>query len=252
VDIVTMSGWLAKGSLYGIDDRDFDDFVHDNSVLVVKSAGNDGNTSVVTSPGKGLNLLTVGNYDDATMAIYSDPVHGSNGQSPTNTNNRKPELCAPGTNISWPGYSGTGTSLSAPHVAGLLADMLEVRPWMRLNPQLLRAKAILSARDPITGGKPVGEGGFDYLNGIFNGHNFWWQGSASDFAGWESADPWPSNGTLDVAYNFTKGQKVRIVLTWLTRGTYTYAHRNDAHPIGLDLDLLVHDPTGAQIINVSS
>ena len=30
----------------------------------------------------------------------------------------------------------------------------------------------------------------------------------------------------------------------MNRGTYTYNHRNDAHPIGQDLDLRVYDPNG--------
>ena len=36
-------------------------------------------------------------------------------------------------------------------------------------------------------------------------------------------------------------------MSWLTRGTYTYDHKDDAHPIGMDLDLSVYDPTGGLV-----
>jgi hypothetical protein len=34
---------------------------------------------------------------------------------------------------------------------------------------------------------------------------------------------------------------------WLNRGTYTFDHRLEAHPIGMDLDLSVYDPNGDYI-----
>jgi hypothetical protein len=40
---------------------------------------------------------------------------------------------------------------------------------------------------------------------------------------------------------------VRVAIAWLNRGTHTYDHRADAHPIGQDLDLYVYGPTGAYI-----
>ncbi|WP_036308669.1 hypothetical protein, partial [Methyloglobulus morosus] len=36
-------------------------------------------------------------------------------------------------------------------------------------------------------------------------------------------------------------------IAWQNRGTYTYDHRGDAHPIGQDLDLSVYGPTGAYV-----
>ncbi len=37
------------------------------------------------------------------------------------------------------------------------------------------------------------------------------------------------------------------MISWLNRGSYTYDHRNDAHPIGMDLDLRVYDPYGRYV-----
>jgi hypothetical protein len=38
-----------------------------------------------------------------------------------------------------------------------------------------------------------------------------------------------------------------VAIAWLNRGTYTFDHRADAHPIGQDLDLYVYGPTGAYV-----
>jgi hypothetical protein len=90
----------------------------------------------------------------------------------------------------------------------------------------------------------VGLGGIDFLSGHYNGHNFWWSGSNGAFSSWDSADG-SSDGYIERTLTISNSwDSVRVVLSWLTRGTYTYAHRSDAHAIGMDLDLRVYDPSG--------
>ena len=241
VHIISRSNGVS-GSLYDTLDRNWDDFTYSSNVLVVQAAGNGGNTTVVSGPGRGLNILTVGNYNDATMYINSS----SSGGDPTNTRSPKPELSGPGTNINAGGFTMTGTSQSTPHIAGLLADVQQAYSWLVLNPELLKAHAIASATDWVPGGKPAaGEGGYDYLSGHWSFHNFWWQGSNGAFASWANSDPFPNNGAIDVLFNFTQGQVIVIVLSWLTRGTFTYDNRNKANPIGIDLDVELFGPNGA-------
>lgn len=68
--------------------------------------------------------MAVGNYNDATDTIvasssFNDPETGS----------LKPELSAPGQNITIPGATGGGgTSYAAPHVAAMAANYLEAAP----------------------------------------------------------------------------------------------------------------------------
>ena len=257
ITIKTPPVYVVSQSSGGVDgvytdfDELYDNFVYDHSVLVVQAAGNMypfENPHGVANPGCGLNVLTVGNYDDANNTIH----FSSWGGNPPNTKNEKPEISAPGTNINAGGFTKTGNSFSAPHGAGLLADWQQAYTWLQLRPALLRATAIASARDPIAGNKDwVGEGGFDYMFGYYYGHHYWWTGSNSSFTAWAANSPGPSNA-VDVLFGFGKGQAVRNVLAWVTRGTYTYEHRNDAHPIGVDLDLTVLDPNGNYVASSAS
>jgi len=36
-------------------------------------------------------------------------------------------------------------------------------------------------------------------------------------------------------------------MSWLNSGTYTYNHRNDTYPIGMDLDLTIFSPSGTYV-----
>ncbi len=229
-------------------DRDWDTFVYENAVLMLNAAGNEGEkpkTGIIGSPGKGLNILTVGNYDDATNTIsikssYSNP----------STKNEKPEVSAPGVNIDAGGFTMSGTSQSTPHVAAMAADFMSAYPWLRLRPYLAKALLISAARDEVAGGvDKVGVGGVDYIRGYYGGLAIWYEGLNSDFSFFDSQDRMPNNGTVDAVFNVdsTRYNKVRVVLTWLNRGTYTFDHRTDAHPIGMDLDFAVHAPDGSYV-----
>ncbi|MCL2825089.1 MAG: S8 family serine peptidase [Polyangiaceae bacterium] len=243
VYMVSVSGRLGLDDYhYDTFDRDYDDFVYNKNVLVVKSAGKDGNSAVVDSPGRGLNVLTVGNYQDSNNTVHSN----SNGQNPLNTKNKKPEIVAPGTLINAGGEIFTGSSQATPHAAGLLADLQEAASWFRLRPQLLKAHAIAAARDVMSGGKPAGEGGLDYLWAYqYRSQVYWWSGTNGDFATWAANDDDPSSPTLDVDVAFyPNSSTIRAVVAWLTRGTYTYDHRNNSSPIGTDFDLVAYNPDG--------
>ena len=243
VHIISQS-YSWTGNNYDIIDQLYDDFIYDNSVLVVNSAGNLGTESVVNGPARGLNVLTVGNYNDANNTIASN----SSGQNPLNTKNQKPEICAPGVNINAGGSTWSGTSQATPHVAGLLTDMQQAYDWLPFKPYMLRAQAIASSTDVIAGGKAVGEGGFDYLSGYYSFWDYWWSGGNGYFETAAANDANPSSASsLDVNQVLTAGQKVRVVLAWATRGTYTFDHRNDVHPIGTDLDLYVYSANGSLI-----
>ena len=37
------------------------------------------------------------------------------------------------------------------------------------------------------------------------------------------------------------------LIKWITKGTYTYSHRNDSYPIGQSYSIRVLDPNGNQV-----
>jgi hypothetical protein len=242
IQAVTMSMMLGGGTQYRTTDRDWDNFIYNYQIPAFKSAGNQGGgTGVVTSPGKGLNVIAVGNYNDATNTINA----GSSSVDPE-TGNEKPEITAPGTSITAGGFTKTGTSMASPHAAGFAADTLSPYSYLRRRPHLVKANLMSGATDPIAGSaEAVGAGGIDYLSTAYNGRNTWWSGNNAQFHVWDAADG-SADSWVEREYFISSGwENVRATLSWLTRGHFTYAHRTDAHPIGMDLDFQVLDPSGS-------
>jgi hypothetical protein len=226
-------------------DRDFDNHVYETLVSVFKSVGNYGaNNGYVSSPGKALNVTSVGNYDDAT-----DIINAASSFRDSEIGNKKPELSAPGTSVCAGGICMTGTSQAAPHAAGFAADLLGAYAWLRLRPTSLAAFMLAAADKPITGGvDKVGVGGLNFRRAYYEGSVWWYDGPNGAFNTHDAADPSPNNAAIDVLVPIDAAKtNVRVAIDWLTRGTFTYDHRADLHPLGLDLDLCVLNPQGVTV-----
>ncbi|HET8706042.1 MAG TPA: S8 family serine peptidase [Pseudomonadales bacterium] len=229
---------------YSTLDRDWDNFAYDNRIAIFNAAGNEGGaTNTIISPAKGINVMAVGNYDDATNAINS-----SSSYLDPDINAAKPEISAPGTNIPAGGFTMTGTSMASPHAAAMAADLMAKYSFYRHRPHVVNAVMIGGATDAITGGKDkVGAGGIDFLSTAYNGWHYYYQGSNSAFSSFDSGDGSSDGYITKKVYIPNSWSKVRVAIAWQNRGDYTYDHRGDAHPIGQDLDLSVYGPTGAYV-----
>jgi hypothetical protein len=244
IQIVTRSNSSNDNTSYTTVDRDWDNFVYSNRIPVFNSGGNTGNgTGNVRSPGKGLNVITVGNYDDA-----NDTIASSSPFMDPETGNEKPEIVAPGTNIAAGGFTFSGTSQATPHAAAFAADMMSSSTYLKGKPYLVKAKMLAGATDAITGGSDkVGLGGIDFASAQWSGYYQWYEGENSAFAYFAETDGTDNAYVEKQIYIGDYWDRVRVALSWLTRGSYTYDHRNDAHPIGMDLDLQVYDPYGQYV-----
>ncbi len=242
--VVNRSNGGNYTTTYNTTDRSWDNFAYTYNLAMHVSAGNEGNSGgFVISPAKGLNITTVGNYNDSTNSINS----GSSWLDPQ-TGNEKPELSAPGTNITAGGFTMTGTSMSSPHAAAFTADMMSSSTYLKYRPYLAKAKLIAGATDPIAGGyEKVGLGGIDFLSAQWSGYWSWWSGGNNSWNYFDGLDGSNDGYVTRKVYISSGWDKVRVALAWMNRGTYTYNHRNDAHPIGQDLDLRVYAPNGAWI-----
>ena len=242
IQIVTRSNSSNDTTSYNTLDRDWDNFIYSKNIPIFNSGGNTGNgTGNVRSPGKGLNVISVGDYNDA-----NDAISNSSPFVDPNTGNDKPEVVAPGTNISAGGFSFSGTSQATPHAAAFAADMMSSSTYLKYKPYLVKAKLLAGATDSITGGyNKVGLGGVDFASAQWNGYYVWWEGNNGAFTYFAQNDGGTSSTYVEKKiYIGSWWSKTRVVLSWLNRGSYTYDHRNDVHPIGMDLDLRVYDPNG--------
>lgn len=244
IKIITRSNSSDDSTSYSSTDRDWDNYAYDNNLVIFTSGGNTGEDSGnVCSPGKGLNLITVGNYDDDGMTMrdsspWRDPETG----------NEKPELTAPGTNINAGGVTMSGTSQSTPHAAAFAADMMSDLAVLVDRPYLVKARMLAGATDVIKGDSDqLGVGGVDFKSAHFHGKWSYWAGANSDFFKYDAADG-TSDGSIDRLITITgQWKKVRVAIAWMNRGSYTYAHADDSHAIGMDLDLKVYDPNGQYV-----
>ncbi len=251
IHIVTRSNSTNDNTDYTTLDREWDNFVYNENIAVFNSGGNTGNgTGNVRSPGKGLNVISVGNYNDATNTIWqSSPFIDPE------TGNEKPELAAPGRSIAAGGFTMTGTSQSTPHAAAFAADMMSdpFRPWLKYRPYLLKANMLAGATDDIASNnstsqlEKAGLGGIDFASAHQNGWYWYWSGSNNSFDSFASNDGNNDQYIEKKLYISNSWDNVRAVISWLNRGSYTYDHRNDAHPIGMDLDFRIYDPNGVYI-----
>ena len=242
VHIVTRSNGSGDNGNFTTTDRDWDNFVYNEAIPVFKSAGNNGDDNgYISSPGNGLNVTAVGNYNDSTDSIAADSSYKD-----PETGNDKPEISAPGTSITAGGRTMSGTSMSCPHAAAFAADMMSDSTWLQSRPHLVKAKMLSGAVNSITGGSSkVGLGGINYFSAFYNGTNSWWQGGNGSFSTFDSWDSNPNNSYIERQVTLSSSYpSVRIAMAWLNRGSYTYSHRNDSHPIGMDLDMRVYDPNG--------
>lgn len=226
-------------------DRDWDNFVYNEQILALNSAGNAGNSNdQISSPGKGFNILTVGAYDDSndTMASFSsanDPQMG----------NQKPEISGPGVSITAGGHTKSGTSMSTPHAAAFAADLMSAYDFLRLKPMYAKAFMLAGARKSVSGGADaVGVGGLDFYEAYFGGSNKWWSGNNASFDTYDDQDGQPNSNAIEVPVEINASESnVRVVFAWMNRGTYTYNNRNSSSAIGMDMDIQVLDPNGTVV-----
>ncbi|KAB7745586.1 S8 family serine peptidase [Nostocoides sp. F2B08] len=161
-DVVNMSLGLPGGYTDGTDPLAMavDELSAAHDVLFVIAAGNEGGYGTITTPGSSALALTVSAVNSA------DEPTGFTSRGPRSDGGAKPDIAAPGEDIlaPWVGWpdapepylSASGTSMAAPHVAGVAALLAQARP--QLDSQKLKAVLVGSAEDVAASVLDVGSG----------------------------------------------------------------------------------------------
>lgn len=144
-------------------------------MAVCAAAGNSGpGPMTIDTPGINPRIITVGNADDHhTTDFQDDDLNRNSSRGPTLDNVPKPNLLAPGTNITSTWINGnyrslTGTSMATPMVTGAIA--LINQKWPNLKPDQIKQMIQSNAHDLGLGVNLQGAGVLD-LNPIFANEN---------------------------------------------------------------------------------
>ena len=251
VNVINMSAGVdVSTAVYADFERWFDHIAINHSVHFVKSAGNNGANEYngrISRPGLAYNIITVGNIDDGGTLNYNDDVLRYTSSTIVDNGPAKPDISAPGTNISFGTLSDTGTSFSAPHVTGVVAQLCQAKPALKTLQDSMKAILTASIYHPNLSFDVYDSGYQSYGAGMVDAHASYFTAYYSNYVSSSfSANTAAVASRSHSFYVSTANTKVRVSLTWLKysilSGTHSTATPTD-YAIA-DLDLSVFDPNG--------
>ncbi|GHU55835.1 hypothetical protein FACS1894132_12520 [Clostridia bacterium] len=253
VNVINMSAYLGDGTTasYESPERWTDHIAINHSVHFVKSSGNNGGN--VTSPGMAYNIITVGAINDNNTPSQTDDgftTYSSYIQGSLLTN--KPDLVAPGgnetpeINIQSAAGSDLGTSYSAPHVTGIVAQLCQKTPALKTMQDTV--KSIITAginHNHISYYTSSTGQNFDKMGaGCVDAKGAYYVTNSARYVSANFAANTTAGTTRNYTFNTTSADTViRVSLSWLKYSTLSGTHSSATPTVGTlaDLDLHVYD-----------
>jgi hypothetical protein len=137
VNIINYSaGYSSNAGIYS-DFAEYIDYIIENyDIIFVKSSGNIIGSNLVTDPGMAYNCITVGSiYENDTSSWIDDTLSTFSCYEELGGAS-KPDITAPGEGI----YdTQNGTSFSAPHVVGVVAQLMDLNPVLKSYPSVVKS-----------------------------------------------------------------------------------------------------------------
>ena len=259
VSVINYSmGDKTRSSYYTEYEKWLDHVAHQHKVTFVKSAGNKGIDSVVTPPGLAYNVITVGGTDTKLTSNRSDDtmynISESTGSSSANGGTAgcaKPDFLAHA--VMWSGNPvDRGTSLAAPMVTGLIAQMIEYKPTIATSPALI--KAILT----VSTDKKVLPGGNSAVSEEWAGTITAQQGAGqvnaknamSTLGKNRYATGTMSSGTVSKTFTVSSSDSwIRYSVAWTRRNTVSGTHTGGGYTTAVapNLKLQVYNPSNTSM-----
>lgn len=236
VSVINMSAGVESDGAYDNMAKWVDHVVYQHSVSWVKSAGNGGEKNeYVTSPGNAYNVITVGAIDDnGTVRITDDTFCPSSNSKTGSGMPSKPDVVAPG---------AEGTSFAAPHVTGMIAQMMSFCPTLKTFPDAIKA-AVIASCDRKTTGESISSITNKEGSGVVNAIN-----AANSISNVLIQKTYYLTSESSISFDFyplTTGTKT-IAIAWLKNtvvsGTHTSPSGFSNTPLA-DFDLYVYDYSG--------
>ncbi len=152
VTVINRSNGFDNNGIYDDTSKWVDHVVNQHNVSWVQASGNSGPNGYVGSPGNAYNAITVGAINDHGTTSTSDDTYAAFtsylvGSGMPN----KPDVVAPGVGFSVSGGNTLeGTSFAAPHVTGMITQMMYYMPSLKLRPDAIKAAVLASCDRKVT------------------------------------------------------------------------------------------------------
>ena len=248
VDIINISMGYLTYNVYDTRSRWMDHIAFNHDVHVVMAAGNDSSDGVV-SPAMANNVITVGNVEDNFNLRWSSSYN--KGESTYSSRMCKPDISAPGC---YP--TGSGTSYSAPMIAGTIALMCNKWPTLKSKQHLVKMALTVGTStsksyDTNTG---VDSNFRKYGSGVLDARRAFYIINNNRYV--SLAEVSSSNTTATYTFNVTStSESVRVGVTYTNRIVFPSSdHSVGGTPSGTigNVSIEVRSPSNTLVKSITS